>query len=339
MTLTGTHGTVSLGSTAGVAFVAGDGVDDVTMTFTGTLAAINAALNGLTFKPEPGFSTGAQGVASLQIVSDDQGHTGDGGAKSTTTNLNIFVQSGGRLSFNTNNYGVNENGGTATIVVLRSLGSAGTATVNFATSNGTATGGTACTSGVDYLSTSGSLSWGNGDTSAKTFTITICNDGLNEENETVNLTLSNAGGTASLGTIPTATLTIGNDDAPVLLTAELTNHAIALDLVIQTRDPFSLTNPFNLVPDQRRRISLFVFQLGLLPSDTIANVSVVARDSEGRTYDLPVEALNPLALVDGVTQVVVRLPDNVVGAPRDLHVKVTLRGPSSNEAFIKIAAP
>jgi hypothetical protein len=37
--------------------------------------------------------------------------------------------------------------------------------------------------------------------------------------------------------------------------------------------------------------------------------------------------------------VVVRLPDNVIGAPRDLFVKVTLRGPSSNEAFIKISAP
>jgi len=29
----------------------------------------------------------------------------------------------------------------------------------------------------------------------------------------------------------------------------------------------------------------------------------------------------------------------VIGAPRDLKVKVTLRGPGTNEAFIKIAAP
>jgi len=32
-------------------------------------------------------------------------------------------------------------------------------------------------------------------------------------------------------------------------------------------------------------------------------------------------------------------PDSVIAAPRDLQVKVTLRGPGSNEAFIKIAAP
>jgi hypothetical protein len=109
--------------------------------------------------------------------------------------------------------------------------------------------------------------------------------------------------------------------------------------VIQTRDPFSLTNPFNFGDDQRRRLSLFVWRLGLLPSDTVASVQVIARDDEGRIYDLPVEALNPVVTVPEVTQVVVRLPDNVIGAPRDLLVKVTLRGPGSNEAFIKIAAP
>ena len=339
VTLTGAHGTISLGSTAGLTFVTGDGTDDVTMTFTGTLAAINSCLNGLTFKPETGFSSGAQGTASLQIISDDQGHNGDGGAKSTTTTVTIFVVSGGRLAFNTATYGVNENGGTATITVLRSTGSAGTATVNFSTSNGTATAGAACTSGVDYIGTSGSFTWNNNDTIPKTFTITICNDGFQEENETINLTLSNAGGTASLGAIAAATLTIGNDDGPVLLTQESTLDAIALDLVNQTRDPFSLTSTFNLSSDQRRRISLFVWQLGLLPSDTVANVSVVARDNEGRTYDLPVEALSPVPAVPDVTQVVVRLPDNVIGAPRSLLVKVTLRGPSTNEAIIRIAAP
>ena len=105
------------------------------------------------------------------------------------------------------------------------------------------------------------------------------------------------------------------------------------------RDPFSLITLFNLGDDQRRRVSLFVWRLGLLPSDTVASVQVEARDDEGRLYELPVEALNPMVAVAEVTQVVVRLPDNVIGAPRDLRVKVTLRGPGSNEAVIKIGAP
>jgi hypothetical protein len=49
--------------------------------------------------------------------------------------------------------------------------------------------------------------------------------------------------------------------------------------------------------------------------------------------------LTPLLGVSEVTQVIVRLPDNVIGAPRDLRVKVTLRDRISNEAIIKIAAP
>ena len=46
-----------------------------------------------------------------------------------------------------------------------------------------------------------------------------------------------------------------------------------------------------------------------------------------------------MAAVGDVTQIVVRLPDNVIGAPRDLRVKVILRGPGTNEAVISIAAP
>ena len=335
VTLTATQGTLTLSSTANLTFVAGDGTDDETMTFTGFIGTINSRLNGLTFKPNNGFA----GIATLQITANDEGHNGAGGAQSTTGNITINVLSGGRLSFNTANYGVNETGGTATITVLRAGGTAGTTTVNYATSDGTATSGASCTSGVDYIPASGTFTWNNGDFSVRQFTITICNDGSNEDDETINLTLSNAGGTGSLGLQPAATLTIGNDDAPVLLTEELTDHAVALDLVNQTRDPFSLTSLFNFGDDQRRRVSLFLWRLGLLPSDTVASVQVVARDDEGRIYELPVEALNPIVLVPDVTQVVVRLPDNIIGAPRDLRVKVTLRGPGSNEAFIKIAAP
>jgi hypothetical protein len=152
--------------------------------------------------------------------------------------------------------------------------------------------------------------------------------------------LNNVGGTASLGTQPTATLTIGNDDGPpVLFTEENTEHAIALDLVTLTRDPFSLTSLFNLGSDQRRRVSLFVMHLGLLPGDPISVVNVVGRDDEGRSYDLPVESVSSLPGVSDATQIIVRLPDNMIGAPRDLWLKVTVRERSSNEAFIKIATP
>lgn len=125
-------------------------------------------------------------------------------------------------------------------------------------------------------------------------------------------------------------------DAPLLLTEENSERAIALDLAIQTREPFTLTNQFNFVPDLRRRVSFFIWRLGLLPGDTVSNVTVQAEDNEGRIYNLAVEFMGPLPGVADTTQVVVRLPDSVVGAPRDLFVGVTLHGPASNKAVIGI---
>lgn len=335
VTLTATDGTVTLASTTGLTLSLGDGSEDVTTSFSGTITAINAALNGMTFKPTTNFS----GTATLQIVSNDNGRNGAGGPQTSSRTFNILVRSGGRFSFNTAAYGVNENAGTATITVLRTGGIAGTASVSYATSNGTAVSGASCSSGVDYLPTSGTFTWTHGDTTVRTFTITLCNDASMEGDETINLTLSNPTGTGSLGTQPTAVLTIGTDDGPVLLMDDTNQEAIALDLVTLTRDPFSLTNPFNMSADQRRRISLFVWQTEPLTSNDLALVTAVARDTEFRTYPLQVEALVPVATVPGVTQVVVRLPDSIIGAPREMLVKVTIKGMTTNEAFIFVSGP
>jgi len=133
--------------------------------------------------------------------------------------------------------------------------------------------------------------------------------------------------------------TIQNDEAPVLLTEQNTNHVIALDSVTQVRDPFPLATVRNFSADQHTRVSLFVWRLGLLPGDTIANVIVKADDGQGTIYTLTVEAMAPLTGPNDVTQLIVRLPDTVIGAPKNLGVTVLVRGPISNKAFISIAGP
>jgi hypothetical protein len=125
-------------------------------------------------------------------------------------------------------------------------------------------------------------------------------------------------------------------DAPLLLVDD-SQRAIALDLVTQTRDPFSLTNPNNLSVDLRRRISLFVWRLGLMPGDGPANLTVVAEDDQGASYTLVVEQVMALPGVADVNQIVVGLPDSVAGAPRNLQVKVRLRGLFSNKGLIGIS--
>jgi hypothetical protein len=61
----------------GLSFTAGDGTDDNHMQFSGTLANINAALNGMTFSPTSNYNAGGTYV---QIGVTDLGNTGSGGA-------------------------------------------------------------------------------------------------------------------------------------------------------------------------------------------------------------------------------------------------------------------
>lgn len=123
----------------------------------------------------------------------------------------------------------------------------------------------------------------------------------------------------------------------VLLTEENTDHAIPLDLVSQTRDRFTSNSQFNLSDDQRCRVSLFVWRLALRPTETASDLTVTAEDNEGLVYPLTVEFVGAMSDPLLVTQVVVRLPDNVVGAPRDLMVTIQLRGQASNKGVIKFA--
>ncbi len=85
--LTATNGTLTLSGTSGLNFTAGDGTANASMAFTGTLVNINAALDGLKFSPTAGYS----GSATVQIVTDDQGNTGSGGAASDSDTVSITV--------------------------------------------------------------------------------------------------------------------------------------------------------------------------------------------------------------------------------------------------------
>jgi hypothetical protein len=86
VSLAATNGVLSLGMTTGLSFITGDGTADPTMTVTGTLSAINTALEGLTFQPTPDF----EGQATLALTTNDQGNTG-GGSLSDTDTVGITV--------------------------------------------------------------------------------------------------------------------------------------------------------------------------------------------------------------------------------------------------------
>jgi Calx-beta domain len=76
--------------------------------------------------------------------------------------------------------------------------------------SGTATFGTSCTTGVDYIRTAGTLTFPAG-TDSKTFTVTVCGDKLKEGNETFLVDLTAQSPNADIVRTP-ATGTIVDDD-------------------------------------------------------------------------------------------------------------------------------
>jgi len=62
-----TNGTLTLSGTAGLLFTTGTGTADSTMTFTGTTASINAALDGVAFAPNGNYT----GPATLTLDTSD----------------------------------------------------------------------------------------------------------------------------------------------------------------------------------------------------------------------------------------------------------------------------
>jgi hypothetical protein len=101
---------------------------------------------------------------------------------------------------------VNEGNKTASLTVNRLDGSDGTVTVNYKTVDGIAI------EGSDYTATSGTLSFGAGETS-KTIKIPILEDTQSEKDETFNLSLENIEGGATLKKPENAIFTIVDNDS------------------------------------------------------------------------------------------------------------------------------
>jgi ribosomal protein L35AE/L33A len=113
------------------------------------------------------------------------------------------------VQFDSATYVVNEDVGTVTITVTISEAPNNTVTVDYSTSDGSAT------EGEDYTGESGTLLWDLFDGSDKTIFVAINEDSEEEGDETFKLTLSNAS-KAKLGEPKQADVTIQDNDGPPL---------------------------------------------------------------------------------------------------------------------------
>ena len=111
------------------------------------------------------------------------------------------VYAPGQLSFSTTNYTANESDGNAYLTVVRTNGTSGTVTVAYNTVAGTAL------PGLNYVTTSGTLSFNNGDAS-KTFAVPLVNNNIAQGPVSLSVVLSNPSVGAMLIAPTNATLTL-----------------------------------------------------------------------------------------------------------------------------------
>ncbi|HEX8335129.1 MAG TPA: Calx-beta domain-containing protein, partial [Pyrinomonadaceae bacterium] len=176
-------------------FVANSG----TLTFAPLTTAqlVKVKINGdYTVEPDETFIVSLTGAVNTSYVS-----------RSQATGTIVNDDGPGRFQFAGPSSGQPEDAGAVTVTVNRANGQSGAASVNNATTGGTATAGT------DYTAVSGTLNFAEGETS-KTFTVPVTADTTNEPSETIVVTLSSPTGGALLGVPTSTTLVVVNDDQP-----------------------------------------------------------------------------------------------------------------------------
>jgi uncharacterized delta-60 repeat protein len=124
--------------------------------------------------------------------------------------------SAGELQFSRATFSAPESEDGASIIVERTGGTTGAVGVRIETHDGSAQAGS------DYETVSTEVRFADGEDGQRRIALAPVNDDVAEDDETLDLVLSNVGGCAQLGTRTSATLTILDDDRPVPVTPTFT---------------------------------------------------------------------------------------------------------------------
>jgi hypothetical protein len=195
-------------------------------TTVGYATSNGTATAGSDYSASSGTLTFAPGITSqvisVPIIDDDTDEPNETftvtlnspsnaivGTPNSTTVTITDDDSAPTVSWQAGNFNAGEASGSGLVTVLLSAASSFTVTVNYASSDGSAT---LTPPPPDYTAASGTLTFAPGVTSQST-SITILDDSAGESSETINLTLSSPSN-ATLGTPNPATLTIIDDETP-----------------------------------------------------------------------------------------------------------------------------
>jgi streptogramin lyase len=185
---------------------------------------------GLTINSVTGVISGTISAQAGRAAAYAVTVTASDGFNSGSTSFNWAVMNSSVLQFSAADYSINESGGSATITLSRTGGTAGVVSVQVSTGGGTATAGT------DYTAISQTISWADGDGTPKTVLVPILDEGRTAGKRTVNLSLTSPGGGASLGGPVTGVLTILDNDTPPGITS-----AAGASFTVGTAGSFTVT--------------------------------------------------------------------------------------------------
>lgn len=153
--------------------------------------------------------------ATVTIVDNDNGggNNNNGGSNGG----GVSAAAAGTIQFSSPTFAVNEDGTPiASVTVNRNGDSNGAVSAKLLINGGTAIGGSSpLASAVDYDNSFITVEWEDGDNTPKTIDIPLSDDTIIEGNETINLTLCDCTGGATIGKQDTAVLTIvDNEGSP-----------------------------------------------------------------------------------------------------------------------------
>jgi large repetitive protein len=173
------------------------------------------------YTPNPGFL----GTDSFTYFDNDGTQNGN----TATVTLNVVqVIRAGQFSFSLPAITVLNSSVSTTITVERTGGTDGPVSIDYLASGGTAVNGT------DYTLAPGTLQFADGQ-SSQTFTVAIAFVGAGQGDLTVNLTLQNPVGGATLGSISTMVLTIHHiTDQPPVVSSFTVNRAPGASVLVNT---------------------------------------------------------------------------------------------------------
>jgi probable HAF family extracellular repeat protein len=124
---------------------------------------------------------------------------------------------------------------------------------------------------------------------------------------------------------------------PLLLTEPNSSRAVVIESVSFVRDPFSLQRRDPIGPDRRTRLTIVARNIEIIAAENTAPLTVQAENAQHQLIDLPVEFIGRIPGADWLTQITLRLPDQL-NTTGDIHVRISFRGQTSNAGSITMAA-